>query len=73
MVTAIDFNTLSLDDRGDMLWKRGKYFYEIVDYNKAIYKLYMLYGFIVEVDYPVEENYIKDIRAFAPYQLKQQA
>lgn len=64
MITNTEFNTLSLDDKGDMLWAKGKYFDEVIHYGKSVYKFYMLYGFIVEVEYPIEENRIVNICAF---------
>ncbi|MCG3165307.1 MAG: hypothetical protein POELPBGB_01069 [Bacteroidia bacterium] len=65
MITSAEFNTLSLHDKGDMLWAKGRYFDERVTYGEAVYKFYLLYDFVVEVEYPVEENRIVNICGFS--------
>lgn len=65
-MTRKEFNNLQLRERTKVLSASGKYFYETAVYGKCIWKYYLLFDFMVEVEYSLEGNKIIRIKAFEP-------
>ncbi|MCG3165654.1 MAG: hypothetical protein POELPBGB_01422 [Bacteroidia bacterium] len=65
----VEFNMLSLQRRASLIQTKGKYVEERVEYGKCIWKYYLLYDFVVEVEYNLSGNRLRDMRAFEPVPL----
>ena len=65
-MTRKEFNNLHLRERTKVLLESGKYFYENANYGKCIWKYYLLFDFMVEVEYSLEGNKIIRIKSFEP-------
>ncbi|MGE0635820.1 MAG: hypothetical protein AB7G44_16785 [Bacteroidia bacterium] len=65
-MTKKEFINLDMQEKAKMLLAVRKYFYENASYGKCIWKYYLLFDFMVEVEYSLEGNKIIHIKAFEP-------
>lgn len=63
-MTPEEFNKLSLDERGEYTFLKGKYFQPLDLYSKQNKLLYMVYGMIIEVIFNKETYKVEDIQAW---------
>jgi len=64
-----EFNNLTIDERGELTFKEGKYFKPLDLYSKRNILLYMFQGMIVEVTVNTETNKVEDIQAWKTIEL----
>lgn len=64
MILSIsEYNSLTIDQKGEILFTKGDYIDHRVQYNKYKIVIYSLGNFYVEVFYDVHNNEIKRINA----------
>jgi hypothetical protein len=61
IITSEDFNTLTLDEKANIVWKHGVFLNEAVEYGKFRISLYELFNFFVGIYYDVHKNDIQKI------------
>lgn len=62
-----EFEKLDLIEKRKVLLVSGKYFYENVNYGKSICKYYLLFDFVVEAEYEINTNKIRNIHTMNPF------
>ena len=60
-MTAIEFNLLPLDERGNITFNNGTHVNEYAKYNDCV--VYSVHNYFVEVVYDVKNNQIRNVIA----------
>ena len=61
MISAEQYKLLSIEAKGNILWKDGAFLEEVIDYGKYRVWIYELNKFFVGVYYSVKQNRIEKI------------
>lgn len=65
-MTKEEFINLDIQKKNRILLAYGKCFYESISYMKCIRKYYLLFDFIAEAEYSLDETKIITVTAFEP-------
>jgi hypothetical protein len=68
-MTAENYYSLTLEERGSILWDVGVFLDSIDYYNQRVC-IYCLFNFFVEVYYSLEDNKIESLQVVGPDELK---
>ena len=69
LMLSDEFNNLTLDERGELPFKQGKYFRSLDLYAKRNKVLYMFQGMIVEVTVNTDTNKVEGMHAWKTIKL----
>jgi hypothetical protein len=68
MLSAWEFNQLSLKQRTELLWMEGIRLFEYISDRKYICVIYAVLNFFVHISYRPETYAMEEIRALITYQ-----